>query len=110
MTLRQDLHEANRVSWNEATRAHNAHKRGQAAFLRAGGSTLFPEEVALLGNVRGQRVLHLQCNSGQDSLSLVAQGALVTGVDISDEAIAFATPQPSCPRARSSVATVSSMF
>jgi hypothetical protein len=32
MTLRKDLHEANRVSWNEATRAHNAHKREQAAF------------------------------------------------------------------------------
>ncbi|MEO8181716.1 MAG: class I SAM-dependent methyltransferase [Deltaproteobacteria bacterium] len=91
MTLRKDLHEANRASWNEATRSHNAHKREQAAFLRAGGSTLFPEELALLGEVRGLRVLHPQCNSGQDTLSLAARGALVTGVDISDEAIAFAT-------------------
>jgi hypothetical protein len=53
MTLRKDLHEANRASWNEATRAHNAHKCDQAAFFRAGGSTLFPEELALLGDVRG---------------------------------------------------------
>ena len=48
------LHEANRLSWNAATRAHNRHKGDQAAFLRAGGSPLFPEEVALLGDVQGQ--------------------------------------------------------
>ncbi|MES2612998.1 MAG: class I SAM-dependent methyltransferase [Pseudomonadota bacterium] len=84
------LHEANRLSWNAATRAHNRHKGDQAAFFRAGGSPLFPEEVALLGDVQGQSVLHLQCNAGQDSLGLARLGARVTGVDISDEAIAFA--------------------
>jgi SAM-dependent methyltransferase len=85
-----ELHEQNRRSWNHATRAHNAHKGDQAAFLRGGGSTLFPEELELLGDMRGKRVVHLQCNSGQDSLSLAARGANVTGVDISDEAIGFA--------------------
>ena len=84
------LHEANRRSWNAATRAHNSHKGDQAAFLRAGGSTLFPEEIELLGDLAGRSVLHLQCNAGQDSLSLVRLGARVTGVDISDEAIACA--------------------
>lgn len=83
-------HQQNRRSWNHATRAHNAHKGDQAAFLRGGGSTLFPEELELLGDVRGKRLVHLQCNSGQDSLSLAARGAIVTGVDISDEAIEFA--------------------
>lgn len=87
----RDLHEDNRRSWNSATRAHNSHKGDQAAFLRSGGSTLFPEEVELLGDVAGRRLAHLQCNSGQDTLSLAALGALVTGVDISDEAVAFAT-------------------
>lgn len=79
-----------RRSWNLATQAHNRHKRDQAAFLRGGGSTLFPEEVELAGDVRGKRLLHLLCNSGQDSLSFVRRGAVVTGVDMSDEAIAFA--------------------
>jgi SAM-dependent methyltransferase len=78
-----------RRSWNAATRNHNAHKGDQAAFLRA-GSTLFPEELALLGDVRGARLVHLQCNAGQDTLSLAKLGADVTGVDLSDEAIAFA--------------------
>jgi SAM-dependent methyltransferase len=84
------LHEQNRLSWNAATRAHNSHKKDQATFLKNGGSTLFPEELELLGDVNGRRLLHLQCNAGQDSLSLAASGAEVTGVDISDEAIRFA--------------------
>ena len=88
--MRPDLHEANRRSWNEATRAHNSHKGDQAAFFRAGGSTLYPEELEMLGDVAGLSLAHLQCNSGQDSLSLAQLGARVTGVDISDEAVAFA--------------------
>lgn len=88
--MTREHHEQNRLSWNHATRAHNAHKGDQAAFLRGGGSTLFSEEVGLLGDVRGKRLVHLQCNSGQDTLSIAALGAHVTGVDISDEAITFA--------------------
>jgi SAM-dependent methyltransferase len=89
--MSDDLLDETRRSWNLATQAHNRHKRDQAAFLRGGGSTLFPEETALVGDVRGKRLLHLLCNAGQDSLSFAGRGAVVTGVDLSDEAIAFAT-------------------
>jgi SAM-dependent methyltransferase len=85
-----DAHETNRRSWNAVTIAHNSHKKDQAAFFRKGGSTLFPDEIELLGDLSGRRLLHLQCNCGQDTLSLAHLGATVTGVDISDEAIAFA--------------------
>jgi hypothetical protein len=78
--LKKELHEANRLSWDVATRAHNSHKGDQARFLREGGSTLFPEELELLGELRGRSLLHLQCNAGQDTLSLAARGATVTGV------------------------------
>jgi SAM-dependent methyltransferase len=89
--IQQEWQEANRRSWNVATRQHNSHKGDQAAFLREGGSTLFPEEIALLGDTAGKSLVHLQCNAGQDTLSIAAQlGATVTGVDISDEAIDFA--------------------
>jgi SAM-dependent methyltransferase len=88
--IRSDIHEANRLSWSAATQAHNSHKADQAAFFRAGGSTLFPEERELLGPVDGTTLVHLQCNAGQDTLSLARLGARVTGVDISDEAIDFA--------------------
>lgn len=82
--------EQNRRSWNAVVPAHTSHRADEAAFLRDGGSTLFPEEMALLGEIRGCRLLHLLCNTGADSLSLAAQGAIVTGVDLSDAAIAYA--------------------
>jgi len=88
--LRKHLHEDNRVAWNAATEAHNTHKADQAKFFREGGSTLYPEEIELLGDIAGKSLVHLQCNAGQDTLSLAQRGAKVTGVDISDTAIEFA--------------------
>lgn len=79
--------EETRQSWNVATLAHNRHKVGQAEWLAAGGSPLFPEELELVGDLVGRRLLHLLCNAGQDSLALARLGARVTGVDLSDEAI-----------------------
>ena len=85
------LHEENRLSWNAATVAHNSHKGDQAAFFRRGGSNLCREELDLLGDPRGMSIAHLQCNCGQNTLSLANLGArAVTGVDISDTAIDFA--------------------
>ncbi|MEZ4379942.1 MAG: class I SAM-dependent methyltransferase [Nannocystaceae bacterium] len=82
--------ERTRASWNAATKNHNRHKGDQAARLRGGGDTLFREELDLLGDLRGKRLVHVQCNSGQDSLCLARRGAEVVGVDFSDEAVAFA--------------------
>jgi SAM-dependent methyltransferase len=88
--LRKDLHEKNRLSWNAAMPAQNSHKRDQAAFLRAKGSTLFPEERELLGDIFGLSLVHLLCNDGEGTLSCAHLGATVTGVDISDAAIQIA--------------------
>lgn len=87
MITRRAVHEQNRRAWNQATRLHDSHKGDQARYLREGGSTLFEEELALLGDLTDLELLHLQCNSGQDTLSLVQRGAVATGVDISDTAI-----------------------
>lgn len=83
----QQLCEQNRRSWNAVVPVHNSHRYNQANFFRQGGSTLFPEERALLGNVVNKQIAHLMCNGGQDTLSLAQLGAMVTGVDISDAAI-----------------------
>jgi SAM-dependent methyltransferase len=87
---RRDLREQNRLSWNAVVGAHESHRGDLAGFLRAGGSTLFPEGLELLGGLEGKRLAHLQCNAGGDSLSLASRGAVVSGVDISDEAIGHA--------------------
>jgi SAM-dependent methyltransferase len=85
--LPDPLLEETRQSWNIATAAHNAHKAGQGEWLRT-HSTLFPEEVGLLGDIRGRDLLHLCCNSGQDTISLALHhGARCTGVDMSDVAV-----------------------
>ena len=86
-----DAIDTTRRSWNHATRNHNAHKGDQATFLKEGGDTLFAEELALLGDIHGKQLVHLQCNAGQDTLCLARRGAEVTGVDLSDEAVRFAT-------------------
>jgi|SRR5215216_4637956 len=86
----KDLREQNRRSWNAAVGAHDSHRGELAGFLREGGITLFPEERTLLGELGGKTLVHLQCNYGGDALSLVQLGAVVTGVDISDEAISSA--------------------
>ena len=81
------LRAQNRRSWNAVVGAHDSHRGDLAGFLKAGGSTLFPEEERLLGDLSGALVAHLQCNSGGDSLSLAGLGAKVTGVDLSDRAV-----------------------
>lgn len=45
------------------------------------------EEV---GDVAGRTLLHLQCHFGLDTLSWARLGAIVTGVDFSEPAVAFA--------------------
>ncbi len=43
-----------------------------------------------LGDVRGQRLLHLQCHIGTDSISWARLGAEVTGLDFSEAAVTAA--------------------
>jgi SAM-dependent methyltransferase len=86
----RDLREQNRVSWNAVVGALESHRGDLSRYLREGGSTLFREERDLLGELEGRYLVHLQCNSGGDTVSLARLGATVTGVDISDEAVSSA--------------------
>lgn len=56
------------------------------AFI-AGKSSLKEIEISLLGDIKGLKILHLQCHFGQDSISLSRLGAQVTAVDFSPKAI-----------------------
>jgi SAM-dependent methyltransferase len=87
---RRDLREQNRASWNAVVGAHDSHRGDLSRFFGEGGSTLFQEERDLLGELEGRSLVHLQCNSGGDSVSLASLGATVTGVDVSDEAVCSA--------------------
>lgn len=83
----KDYLSLNRHSWNLRTEVHiGSEFYDMQAFLQ-GENTLNEIELPLLGDLRGLRVLHLQCHFGQDTLSLARLGAHVTGVDLSDRAI-----------------------
>ena len=43
-----------------------------------------------LDDVKGKTLLHLQCHIGTDTLSWAREGAIVTGIDFSDESLKFA--------------------
>jgi 2-polyprenyl-3-methyl-5-hydroxy-6-metoxy-1,4-benzoquinol methylase len=76
--------------WDERVSVHlDTAFYGMEAF-RKGASSLTHIEVQALGDVRGKRLLHLQCHFGQDTLSWARLGADVTGVDFSPQAIAAA--------------------
>jgi len=80
----------NQTSWNKRVDAHVASDFYDMAAFRAGANSLRPTERHALGDVAGQRILHLGCHFGQDTLSLARLGAQVTGVDFSAEAIVAA--------------------
>lgn len=51
---------------------------------RAGVSALNPEELDLLGNLQGKRVLHLACSMCDEGITMSTRGATVVGVDIAE--------------------------
>lgn len=82
--------ETNRKLWNSKAEVHvGSDFYKQEAFMQ-GATSLKPIELGLLGDVKGLKILHLQCHFGQDTLSLTRMGAKVTGVDLSDKAIEIA--------------------
>src|SRR4051794_1743369 len=85
-----DYLESNQRLWNEWTPLHEQSPRYKLAEFKAGASTLRPVERQELTDVAGKTLLHLQCHFGLDTLSWAREGAVVTGVDLSDRSIALA--------------------
>jgi 2-polyprenyl-3-methyl-5-hydroxy-6-metoxy-1,4-benzoquinol methylase len=80
----------NRQGWNERTRQHVKSAFYDVPGFVAGNCSLNEIELSELGDVNGKSLLHLQCHFGMDSLSWARRGATVTGIDLADEAIAYA--------------------
>ena len=77
----------NKTLWNKRTDYHfNSEFYDVDNFIN-GKSSLNDIELDLLGDIKNKTILHLQCHFGQDTLSLARLGAIVTGVDLSDNAI-----------------------
>ena len=85
-----DYIDINRESWNNRTDAHLTSEFYDVPGFLGGKTSLNEIELEFLTDLKGKDLLHLQCHFGQDTLSLARMGASVTGVDLSDKAIAAA--------------------
>ncbi len=77
----------NKELWNAKTAIHINSSFYDIPAILAGKSSLIGPELSLIDDIKGKKVLHLQCHFGLDSLSLARMGASVVGLDFSQSAI-----------------------
>jgi len=85
-----DYRKHNRAWWNGVVPFHVSSGFYKTGAFKRGENVLDPIVRDRLGNIRGKRVLHLQCHFGLDTLSLSRMGAEVIGLDFSPDAISVA--------------------
>ncbi|HKV85808.1 MAG TPA: class I SAM-dependent methyltransferase [Ktedonobacterales bacterium] len=90
MTDSDQVFQTNKALWNELTAIHASGEVYRMTDFKAGVKQLDPIVRAEVGDVAGKSLLHLQCHFGMDSLMWARLGARVTGIDMSDAAIALA--------------------
>jgi SAM-dependent methyltransferase len=83
--------ELNQAYWDERVPVHLGSDFYDMEQFRTRRDSLKDFETAEVGDVRGKRLIHLQCHFGRDTLSWAARGARVTGLDFSPPAIAAAS-------------------
>jgi SAM-dependent methyltransferase len=85
-----DFIATNRTHWNAVTPGHVTSDFYDVESFKAGRDTIDPVEAELVGDVSGRTLLHLQCHFGLDTMSWTRRGAIATGIDFSEAAIATA--------------------
>jgi ubiquinone/menaquinone biosynthesis C-methylase UbiE len=90
MTDHSSYFEANRNAWNQRTGVHKGSAFYDLEGFKKGNTVLNRIELEELGDVKGKSLLHLQCHFGMDTMNWERLGAICTGVDLSDDAIALA--------------------
>ncbi len=85
--------EVNRRNWDERAGIHAGSAEYGLDRFRDDPhhlSNVVRYDLPRLGDITGQRVVHLQCHIGTDTLSLARLGATVTGLDMSGESLRVA--------------------
>ena len=78
---------ANEAHWDERVATHLESAFYDVDAFLGGRCPLKPADLALMGDVQGKRLVHLQCHFGMDTLGWARRGALVTGLDFSAEGV-----------------------
>lgn len=79
----------NRQAWDEIAEVRSKTMK-TAEFFAKGGCTLSDELLAVAGDVHRLSLCHLQCATGEDTLSWANRGAHPTGIDLSPKQIELA--------------------
>lgn len=79
-----------RQAWNRISPHYQAEHKIPAGFVHYGPHCPNEDQLQLIGDVRGRRVLEVGCGGGQCSIAFAKRGAIATGIDISDQQIKFA--------------------
>jgi len=82
-----DYTNINRTYWNDLTLVNYKSEFYNVKDFKSDPASLNNIELEMLGDIKGKKILHLQCHFGMDTISLAKLGAEVTGVDLSTEAI-----------------------
>lgn len=82
-----DYLDINRKAWDNRTKIHFESEFYSVDDFIQGSSSLTEIDFAELVDVKGKRLLHMQCHFGLDTLSWAREGAIATGVDLSPASI-----------------------
>lgn len=73
-----------RAAWNQAAPDYQRRRVSATDSAHYGPWAPLEDELQLLGDVRGRRILEIGCGGGQCSIAFAKQGAIVAGLDLSD--------------------------
>src|ERR1700750_1881929 len=93
MAMDDEHYATNRAWWDERAPAHASSPDYAVRELIADPTRLSDVvrfDLPRIGDIHGQRGIHLQCHIGTDTISLQRLGAAMTGLDFSSESIAIA--------------------
>jgi len=79
--------EVNKEAWGLLSKDHYKHYKKELLENRHFLSSIIENE---LGDISGKAIIHLQCNTGADTILLAKKGATVTGVDLVPNNILYA--------------------
>lgn len=79
-----------RQIWNQISPHYQAEHQIPTDFVHYGPHCPNEDQLQLVGEVKGKRVLEIGCGGGQCSIAFAKRGAIATGIDISDQQVKFA--------------------
>lgn len=79
-----------RSAWNQASPEYQQNQQISTCDVYYGAWSPSENELQLLGDLNGKNVLDFGCGGGQSVIALARQGAIVTGVDISNVQLQYA--------------------